>query len=264
MDGAQARDQRNTGQVGADLHTPEVTTGGSKIWEPSGLSDCPNRIVGSRSSEARTCCWLVLGATTCLALGNCAGSASTAPPATEPDPPIHLVFHPEIPPDEPWRDPVRDASAPVRDSASVSVSVADAAPAPPFVACRSATDVVPPLPAAKPQLRAGPPVTNYIPPEVIMRPIRARFQCFRKCYEQGLAENPRLAGRVTVHFVVDRDGWVRTSKLNGSDLPDPRVSSCIVREFVGLRYPSPEGDRISVVYPLVFAPDDGDAGADAR
>jgi hypothetical protein len=97
-----------------------------------------------------------------------------------------------------------------------------------------------------------------------MRPIRARFHCFRKCYAQGLAENPRLGGRITVHFVVDRDGWVRTAKLNGSELADTRVSQCIVNEFVGLRYPSPEGDRISVVYPLVFAPDEGDAGTDAR
>jgi hypothetical protein len=192
-----------------------------------------------------------------VALENCAGSATTAPPPSEPDPPIHLHPHPEIPADEPWREPSRDASAP-------TASAYDAATGPPFVACRSATDVVPPLPAVKPQLRAGPPVTNYIPPEIIMRPIRSRFKCFRKCYEQGLAANPRLGGRISVHFVVDRDGWVRTAKLNGSELADARVSECIVREFVGLRYPSPEGDRISVVYPLVFAPDEGDAGADAR
>src|SRR5206468_2121858 len=147
-------------------------------------------------------------------------------------------------PDQPWRETPPDAS-------TSNGAARDASPpAPPFVACRSVTDVIPPLTAAKPQLRAGPPVTNYIPPEVIMRPIRARFHCFRKCYEQGLAENPRLGGRITVHFVVDRDGWVRTTKLNGTELADARVSECIVREFVGLRYPSPEGDRISVVYPL--------------
>jgi hypothetical protein len=187
---------------------------------------------------------------------SCAGSGGSAPGAIEPDPPIHLHPHPEIPPDEPWREALRDASTP---AASL-----DAAAGPAFVACRSITDAVPPLPAAKPQLRAGPPVTNYIPPEIIMKPIRARFGCLRRCYEQGLAENPRLAGRITVHFVVDRDGWVRTSKINGSELADRRVSECIAHEFVGLRYPSPENDRISVVYPLVFAPDEGDAGADAR
>src|SRR5260221_2515704 len=184
---------------------------------------------------------------------SCAGSSKPGPMAVEPDPPIHLHPHPEIPPDEPWREPPRDAS--------IATTSPDAAAAPPFVACRSATDVVPPLPAAKPQLRAGPPVTNYIPPEVIMRPIRARFHCFRKCYEQGLAENPRLGGRISVHFVVDRDGWVRTTKLNGSELADSRVSEGIVREFVGLRYPSPDGDRISVGFPMGFRPQGADAWA---
>jgi hypothetical protein len=186
-------------------------------------------------------------------------------PAADPDPPIDLHPHPEIPPDEPWRAPL-DASGPVSATApaTATASVSGPASVPAFVACRSPTDTLPPLPAVKPQLRAGPPVTNRIPPEIIMRPIRARFHCFRKCYEQGLAQNPRLGGRISVHFVIDRDGWVRTAKLSGTELADPRVSQCIVNEFVGLRYPSPEADRISVVYPLVFMPDEGDAGTDAR
>ncbi len=82
-------------------------------------------------------------------------------------------------------------------------------------------------------------VSGHLPPEVIQRIIRQNFGRFRLCYENGLRENPTLAGRVTVRFVIGRDGAVSTAANGGSDFTDPAVVSCVVRAFYSLRSRSP-------------------------
>jgi hypothetical protein len=90
-----------------------------------------------------------------------------------------------------------------------------------------------------------------------MRPVRARAACLLRCYEGGLARDPTLHGRVLIKFIVDSDGWVRTASAMPSDLPDAQVRECLAREFVGLRYPEPEGGPVLVVYPLAFSAPEG-------
>jgi hypothetical protein len=92
-------------------------------------------------------------------------------------------------------------------------------------------------------------------PAVVQRIVRQNFGRFRLCYEQGLVGNPALTGRVSTKFIIARDGSVATSQLGDSDMPDAKVSSCIVRSFSGLTFPSHEGSVIQVTYPLVFTPD---------
>ncbi len=97
-------------------------------------------------------------------------------------------------------------------------------------------------------------VSGRLPPEVIQRITRQNFGRFRMCYEQGLARNPELTGRVTARFVIGRDGSVSSATNGGSDLPDTGVVSCVVRAFYGLSFPRPEGGIVTVVYPIVFSP----------
>jgi hypothetical protein len=92
-------------------------------------------------------------------------------------------------------------------------------------------------------------------PAVIQRIVRQNFGRFRLCYEQGLVGNPALTGRVSTKFVIARDGSVSTSALGDSDIPDSRVSACVVRSFSGLSFPTHEGPVLQVTYPLVFTPD---------
>ncbi|NOU32027.1 MAG: AgmX/PglI C-terminal domain-containing protein [Polyangiaceae bacterium] len=101
------------------------------------------------------------------------------------------------------------------------------------------------------------PVTTgngHIPPEVIQRIVRANYGRFRACYESGLRTNPSLTGRVSVRFVIGREGAVSTSQDGGSDLPDQAVTSCVVRSFGNLSFPQPEGGIVTVNYPIVFSP----------
>jgi hypothetical protein len=107
-------------------------------------------------------------------------------------------------------------------------------------------------------------VTPGLPPEVIQRIVRQNFGRFRLCYENGLRSNPKLAGKVAVHFTIGKDGAVSgASLMKDTTMPDANVSACVTRAFIGLSFPQPDGGGVVTVnYPLLFAPAE-DAAAPA-
>lgn len=105
------------------------------------------------------------------------------------------------------------------------------------------------------QMRIGTTVVSgRLPPEVIQRIVRQNYGRFRMCYEQGLARNPNLEGRVQVRFAIDRAGMVSSVQNGGSDLPDSGVTSCVMGAYYGLSFPPPEGGIVTVTYPIMFQP----------
>jgi len=128
-------------------------------------------------------------------------------PAAERAPILHVVDHAGVAPDElGLGTPAPATSA----SATPAIASAGAPPSPSAVAeaaaqCTPAA-TPPPAPSATHRIRSGPPITNYIPPETIMRPVRSRAACLRACYLAALAKSPDLHGRVVIHFVVEEDG----------------------------------------------------------
>jgi len=114
-----------------------------------------------------------------------------------------------------------------------------------------------PPPGAPPssRVRAGAvAVSGRLPPEVVTRILRQNHGRFRRCYEEGLRNNPNLAGRVTTRIVIGRDGAVSVVGNGGSDLPDGGVVQCVIRSAYGLSFPQPEGGIVTVSYPLLFSP----------
>ncbi|RLB49373.1 MAG: hypothetical protein DRI90_24590, partial [Deltaproteobacteria bacterium] len=108
--------------------------------------------------------------------------------------------------------------------------------------------------ARPPRVRMGATsVSGRLPPEVIQRIVRQNFGRFRLCYENGLRSDPNLQGRVSVRFVINRDGSV-SNVSGGGDLSDSNVISCVTRAFYGLSFPQPEGGIVTVSYPIVFTP----------
>ncbi len=97
-------------------------------------------------------------------------------------------------------------------------------------------------------------ISGRLPPETIQRIVRQNFGRFRACYEAGLTRNPSLAGTVRARFVIGRDGAVSNVGDGGSSMPDPAVTSCVIRAFYGLSFPQPEGGIVTVVYPIAFSP----------
>jgi hypothetical protein len=109
---------------------------------------------------------------------------------------------------------------------------------------------------AEPRTRIGATtVSGRLPPEVIQRVVREHFTVLRKCYEVGLGRDPNLTGRVVVRFVIGRDGKVSAVKDGGSDIPDAQVRECVLGAFSALEFPAPEGGIVTVVYPILLAPE---------
>jgi len=98
-------------------------------------------------------------------------------------------------------------------------------------------------------------VSGRLGAEVIQRIVRLSFGRFRGCYEKGLHDNPALEGRVTTRFLIARDGSVAASGDGGSDIPDPKVLSCVVGAFAQLSFPEPAGGTVTVDYPIAFSPE---------
>lgn len=99
----------------------------------------------------------------------------------------------------------------------------------------------------------GTQVNGRLMPEAVQRVVRQNFGRLRACYEAGLQRDPGLEGRVSVKFVIDREGAV-TMAMPWSDttLPDQAVARCVSRAYEAMSFPKPEGGIVTVVYPVVF------------
>ena len=84
-------------------------------------------------------------------------------------------------------------------------------------------------------------VQGRIPPEAIGRVTRAHLGSLQRCYDEGLARDPRLAGQVTVRFVLQKEGRLTNIEGSASSLPDESVIGCVVRAFRGMSFPRFEG-----------------------
>ena len=111
-----------------------------------------------------------------------------------------------------------------------------------------------PVAQGRANLRGGTPrVSGHLSPALVQKVVQQSFERFRMCPAQGLSQKAKLAGRVSVRFVVGRDGTVSNVSAAESTLPDAAVTGCVLRAFLGLQFPAPESGIATVVYPLVFS-----------
>lgn len=75
----------------------------------------------------------------------------------------------------------------------------------------------------------------------------------RYCYQRQLNQDPDLAGRLEVKFVIASDGTVTQVSLASSSLGNSLVETCVTGRFERMRFPTPSGGGIVVVrYPIRF------------
>jgi hypothetical protein len=99
----------------------------------------------------------------------------------------------------------------------------------------------------------GTQVNGRLPPEAVQRVVRQNSGRLRACYEAALKQNPELEGRVSVKFVIDREGAVAlASPWSDTTLPDIGVAQCVTRAYQSMTFPKPTGGIVTVVYPIVF------------
>lgn len=117
-------------------------------------------------------------------------------------------------------------------------------------------------------LRASP---GRLPPAKVQDVVRDHAGDFKRCYEEGLKRDPKLAGRVALRFVIGTSGAVTDAKTvsptdpippdaiappsasNLAALTDAKVLACAVDVVKKLTFAKPDGGAVTVVYPLTFA-----------
>ncbi len=108
-----------------------------------------------------------------------------------------------------------------------------------------------------PRIRVGmTSVSGRLPPQVIQRIVRLNFGKLRACYHRALLRKPELQARVVTRFLIGRDGRVAAAQNVNSEPSDRALTECVTRVFGALQFPEPEGGVITVVYPVLFTPDD--------
>lgn len=75
------------------------------------------------------------------------------------------------------------------------------------------------------------------------------------CYERELTKNPRLGGKITVRFVMAKDGSVSSATTMSSTMGSPPVETCVNGRFIKFQFPALKGGGpVIVSCPLLFAP----------
>ncbi len=99
-------------------------------------------------------------------------------------------------------------------------------------------------------------VVGGLDKDLIRRVVRAHINEIRYCYNQGLARDPNLKGRVAVQFQIGSTGKVPTAIVSESDVKDNNVGSCIASAVRRWQFPKPPGGgTVIVTYPFVLAAD---------
>ncbi|MBA3540944.1 MAG: AgmX/PglI C-terminal domain-containing protein [Deltaproteobacteria bacterium] len=87
---------------------------------------------------------------------------------------------------------------------------------------------------------------------IIRRYIKRNIQKVTYCYEKQLLVHAKLAGTVTVKFVISATGVVTSATAKGVHAD---VSSCIAEVVNQIEFPKPkDGGSVRVTYPIAFKP----------
>lgn len=84
--------------------------------------------------------------------------------------------------------------------------------------------------------------------------VKRHMSQIRYCYQRELNRSPGLAGKVSVKFIIAKDGSVSSANVAKSTMGNERVESCVTARFHHMTFPPLRGGGIAVVnYPFVFA-----------
>ncbi len=89
--------------------------------------------------------------------------------------------------------------------------------------------------------------------DVIESIIRRRQYRIRLCYERQLNFNAKLAGKISMHFVIGAQGNVLKANITEDTMKNDNVNKCVLDEVKSWIFPAPEGGTlVNVDYPFVF------------
>lgn len=92
--------------------------------------------------------------------------------------------------------------------------------------------------------------------EALRKILNANFDQIRGCYEQELALDHGLDGKVTLRWVVREDGSVARVEVDetGTTLRNRKVEQCMMARVAGWKFPRPRGGATAtIVNPWTFS-----------
>jgi pSer/pThr/pTyr-binding forkhead associated (FHA) protein len=98
-------------------------------------------------------------------------------------------------------------------------------------------------------------VMGSVDKELIRKVIQDHAAQIRYCYEQQLAVNPRLQGKVSIKWVINGDGSASSAQVDraGTTLEDQKVHDCMMARITSWQFPKPKGGGIAVItYPWIL------------
>jgi len=91
--------------------------------------------------------------------------------------------------------------------------------------------------------------------DIIRRIVRRHINEVKYCYDQALARQPKLDGRMVAQFTIAGSGQVLASVVASSTLGSPAVEMCVTKAIMRWQFPAPEKGGLAIVsYPFQFSP----------
>ena len=81
-----------------------------------------------------------------------------------------------------------------------------------------------------------------------------RVRQSHRCYDNALAQDPTLTGKITVAVRVGSNGQACSASIASNDMGSSQVASCVTGYFRGVNFPAPKGGCVDVNIPINFVP----------
>jgi hypothetical protein len=81
-----------------------------------------------------------------------------------------------------------------------------------------------------------------------------RVKQAHRCYDNALAQDPTLRGKVTVAVRIGANGQVCNAGIASNEMSSQSVASCVSGYFRGASFPSPKNGCVDVNIPINFVP----------
>ena len=158
---------------------------------------------------------------------------------------------------------VASSGAPVSESPSASAAGASSAPAGASAAASESAEPAASSSARASQTDAGASpagvrlgalsVTGSMTADAVGKVVRWNLGKIGTCRDAAVERGVKGGGRLSVRFVIDREGTVTTASNGGTDLKDEALIGCVVRAFSSMKFPAPGSGIAMVVCPVVIA-----------
>mgnify|MGYP001423548338 CR=1 FL=1 len=99
------------------------------------------------------------------------------------------------------------------------------------------------------------PVMGSLEKSIIDAKVKEVLPDVKACYDEGVANQPDLTGKVVIKMVIGKDGRVSSAESNPerTTLDSGEVIDCIAGKVAQLEFPPPEGGGIVIVhYPFAL------------